>query len=535
MQKQKILNRDEWVILILGLSVFLGLLVRIFPAVLAGFPINDGGMFLVMIRDLKVNHFLLPEFTSYNYSGIPYAYPPLGFYLAAGLSNLGFSELTLLRWLPALINIISIYAVFLLAGEYLTDRPRAALAAGLYALIPGGYAWFIMGGGLTRGLGGLFLVLSIYMLLRVFRRNDWKDVAIAMLFTSLAVISHPEAGLHAAASCALVWMFYGRSRAGILQAALIAAGTIFLTSPWWLTVLQQHGIETFVSAFHSGMYGASPLLAFFRDFFARGSLIPTILILRLLGVAWGIWRGQYFLLAWMVLPYFVEPRSAPAVSYYPFVILTAIGFADSLFTLITWLKTKRNLESTLSGTDNSGSNPSKRLNNGLQSAWFKAGWLNITMLTLFFYLFLESLFYTFPLVNTSLKPSAIQAMEWIRDNTSVGSKFLVLRGESGAMVDPVQEWFPALAERRSQTTLQGLEWTLAGQFMTRLGDLYALQACGNVDCVEDWSARSGLEFTHLYVEKVRIQAALHTSISESPDYDSIYENPEIIIYQAYPR
>ena len=166
------LSRDGWVKLMLGLSLFLGLLLRLLPGILAGFPLNDGGMFLVMIRDLRANGLALPTFTTYNLSNIPYAYPPLGFYIAAVLSYLGISEMELLRWLPAFTNIISIYAVYLLSSEILDDRPRGALAAAFYALMPGGYGWFIMGGGLTRALGGLFLVLSMYTLLRVFQHGN---------------------------------------------------------------------------------------------------------------------------------------------------------------------------------------------------------------------------------------------------------------------------------------------------------------------------------------------------------------------------
>ena len=71
------------------------------PLLLVGFPLNDGGMFLVMIRDLRLNGFALPAFTSYNLSNIPFAYPPLGLYAGAILNLLGVRELDILKWLPA--------------------------------------------------------------------------------------------------------------------------------------------------------------------------------------------------------------------------------------------------------------------------------------------------------------------------------------------------------------------------------------------------------------------------------------------------
>src|SRR5688572_16295208 len=46
-------------------------------------PLNDGGLFQAMARDISDAHFGLPAYTSYNGGDIPFAYPPLALYLAA--------------------------------------------------------------------------------------------------------------------------------------------------------------------------------------------------------------------------------------------------------------------------------------------------------------------------------------------------------------------------------------------------------------------------------------------------------------------
>ena len=89
---KKSITRNEWATLILFLSILLGTFVRFNPAILARFAINDGGMFAVMIDDLKANHYLIPAVTSYNHAGIPFAYPPLGFYLGALATDLFGSD-----------------------------------------------------------------------------------------------------------------------------------------------------------------------------------------------------------------------------------------------------------------------------------------------------------------------------------------------------------------------------------------------------------------------------------------------------------
>ncbi len=112
--KNKGMTHAEWIFLLLGAVVFFGMVVRFFPGLQAGFPLNDGGMFLSMIRDLRGSHYSLPGLTSYNNLNIPYAYPPFGFYFARLISDLfKFSEITLLRWLPPIINTLSILAFYM--------------------------------------------------------------------------------------------------------------------------------------------------------------------------------------------------------------------------------------------------------------------------------------------------------------------------------------------------------------------------------------------------------------------------------------
>ena len=94
----KPLKDHEIAKLILLTALIFGGWLRLGPVLAAGFPINDGGMFAVMVDDLRVSQYALPVYTSYNLSNIPYAYPPLGFYLGRVTSDLlGFDSVTVAR------------------------------------------------------------------------------------------------------------------------------------------------------------------------------------------------------------------------------------------------------------------------------------------------------------------------------------------------------------------------------------------------------------------------------------------------------
>ncbi|MGE5250396.1 MAG: hypothetical protein ACM3QS_09310, partial [Bacteroidota bacterium] len=491
-----LLSLDDWVKLLLGITLFFSLAVRIFPPLLAGFPINDGGMFLVMMRDLRANGFVLPVFTSYNLSRIPYAYPPLGFYAGGILSVLGVPDLEVLRWLPAIVNAASVPAFYLLAQALLKDRPRAAVAAMVYGLVPGNFAWQIMGGGLTRSFGILFIILANYSVLKMFQLGAWKYAVLSALFCSLAVLSHPEAGLATAASCGLFWLFFGRTRPGAIQAAAVAVGTIILTAPWWGTVLAFHGLPPFLAVLHSGAYIVNPLKELAANLFTFDPWTGLFRLLVLAGIGWNLYRRQFFLPLWLALPYVTEPRSAPAFAHFPGSIMAAQVLMDLVPLLVDRIR-RRQVSWKTAPPDLSGRDGYRLALLGLSMLWF-----------------LQSGFYGYVLVNTSLRlPEPLQAMEWASRSSASGSEFLILTGSTGIMSDPIQEWFPAIAGRNSVTTLQGMEWTLGEKFFPRLKRLIALQGCQDIRCVESWSAETGLRYSHLMIEKNKRTGALLQSVS----------------------
>ena len=266
----------------------------------------------------------------------------------------------------------------------------------------------------------------------------------------------------------------------------------------------------FLSAASSGVHDLSPLNVFFADLFARDTFIPILMILRVAGIIWEAAHRRFTLVLWAALAYFLDQRSAGATSFLAFSLLCAIGFADALPFVVHWLKTR-----------------SSTAMNFLQLRW-----LNATLIVVMFYLFVECGLYSFVLVNTSLHTQApFQAMQWVSENTSPNSRFILFTGSSGIMSDPIQEWFPALAERESQTTMQGLEWNLNQDFFPRLRSLITLQACTTLDCVNQWSANTDLGYDYLLIQKSNATLPLLNSIKLDASYVQVYENSTIVILQ----
>ncbi|MBK8781475.1 MAG: glycosyltransferase family 39 protein [Anaerolineales bacterium] len=512
-KEKKSLSLNEWTVLLLGIAFVFGILVRFFPGFQAGFPPNDGGMFLSMIEDLSESHYALPQFTSYNHLQIPYAYPPFGFYLARFLSDMfHIPGLELIRWLPPLVNSLSILAFYLLSSELLKSKPLGALASTFYALTPGAFGWFVMGGGLTRSFGSLFLLLSAFAVYRLFlgeRRIHY--IAASILFCGLAIFSHPEAIIQTAAVCILLWLFYGQSLVTFRDALIVGAGTLIFTSPWWGTILSYHGLAPFLSALQTGSYGTSLWNALYKMIFDYEGLLPILPLLRVIGISYGLMKKRFFLVSWTILPYLVDPRNAPSVAYYPLTMLVALALAEAIPMLVSRVRNRQPIITL--------------------SELYKSNAYNSIIFILFIYLFVESGLYGFRLVNTTLQPAEIQAMTWIKENTPQDGVFLPLTGGQTPEGDPFVEWFPALTGRRSQSTIQGSEWLLGAEFFVRYANLGRLQQCESVACVEAWSVGTKLEYQYIVIAKNDVADALVRSFRDDTAYTSIYSTDDVEVYK----
>ncbi len=232
----KPIRRTEWADLVFLLSVLVGAFMRFNPTLLAGFAINDGGMFSVMVDDLKASHYALPAFTTYNHLNIPFAYPPLGFYLGRIASDLfGWTAPQTLRWVPAFFAALSIPAFYWLARRLLKNKYYAAISTLFFALMPRALSWYVMGGGLTRSPGQLFMLLTLATVVRLYEENRRTDIFLAGLFGALAVISHPEAAVHTFVSALFLWIMLSRKRTGFLNSLLVGLVVLVLSAPWWVS------------------------------------------------------------------------------------------------------------------------------------------------------------------------------------------------------------------------------------------------------------------------------------------------------------
>ena len=514
----------------LALAVALGIAVRAYHVLSQDFPLNDGGLFFAMVRDLQGAHFYLPAFTSYNGAGIPYAYSPLGFYLAGLLDTwTPLSLIEVFRWLPLVTSALTVVAVAWLADALLASRWAAVAATVAFGLIPRSYIWLLMGGGLTRSLGFLFALVTLRLLYALYTERRWRYAPLVAVTAALTVLSHLGTAPFVAFSGLLLLLAYGRNRQAVLGSAAAAAGAALLSAPWWLAVIQTHGIGPFVAAGATGgsIFRSLSLADTVSTLAQLGlgtaeSVLAVIGMLGAVGFFFALTMGDWLLPAWWIAIVTLDARQGSTFSTVPIALLAGVAVVQLL------LPAMRRIPIVT-----------------LRRSPGRAAWSPQVVLGLFLVFATVSAF----LRNTpvmggmsdmgSLSHQELEAMSWVARETPSNARFLIVAGTPWE-IDRNSEWFPVLAQRKSVATVQGFEYRPLGEFARKKREYIDLQGCAGwvSHCLQDWSHATGQSYSHVYIPKSPDRNCcrlLRYSLERDPAYRVIYDGPGAVVFVRRPQ
>jgi hypothetical protein len=494
---------------VIGLAILLGSALRLVFVARTDFPYNDGGLFNTLVNELVANGFRIPAFSAYNATHLPVVYPPLAFYLAGSIHFVfGVSVIEIERWLPLVFSLLTIPAFAWLSRAILNNPAAAALATLAFALLPNSTDRLLMGGGLTRAPGFFFALVALACIYRLFesgfdggrRTYLW----LAILFSALTVLSHPVYAWFVVYSSAVFFLFSPHKRRNLGLALGVAAGVLLLSAPWWASIISIHGLAPVLGAFHSRsssslIISLGQLLLFdlSREFF-----LEILGVLGLVGLVFSLYEQKFFWLVWLLAIFILDRTSPVALAVVPLAMLVGLAGAKLL---------------ALS-----------------QDNWQTPGqrrFVQVGFILLVCYCVIASyLSFNPPVLALPVR----QAMSWVSQNTPPESRFLVLSSDPW-WDDPITEWFPALAERTSLTTVQGYEWTSPGQFAARINSYDAIRAClqtSQVSCLANWSSDWSTAVDYIFVTKIPpIAGRIIQSLRQSPDYQLIFDQTGAAIFK----
>ena len=308
-------------------AIGLGSLVRLIPVLSTDFPLNDGGLFAAMIDDLVMRGPFPPDTVQYNAGDLPFAYPPLGLYLGAGLVAIGVPTLEVLRFVPVALSIATIPAWFLLARELVGVR-SAAIATVVFALLPRSYEWLVAGGGLTRAAGVLLVLLALWLIVRYQLRGRISDGAFGGMLLGAAALSHLEAGAFGAVTAVLlVFVCGGPMRRIVVVGSIAAVSTI----PWIAYVVSANGFEPLMSAGGSRIDRYPAVVRWFLGLrFTQEAYIPLGAILGAVGQFLAATSRRAWIPLWCLLIAAAIPGAAATYLMLPW----SLGASIALTSLI---------------------------------------------------------------------------------------------------------------------------------------------------------------------------------------------------------
>jgi hypothetical protein len=201
----------------------------------------------------------------------------------------------------------------------------------------------------------------------------------------------------------------------------------------------------------------------FLLFYFTGEPFATMLAgIALFGIFAEIVRSRFFLLVWLILILILSVRTGSTFATIPVSMLFGSG--------VVWVLVPGLLSFAKRVPEDTQPLP-EILHEGITK-------LVLSVLLIYVLFSAMVLPYLGWAETRTLSQYEHQAMEWVSQNTSSDSKFVVLTGEQQRYeLDPISEWFPAISKRISVSTVQGGEWLPDQQFKKQIERYKLLQSC----------------------------------------------------------
>ncbi|HQF61694.1 MAG TPA: hypothetical protein PLT26_04275 [Anaerolineaceae bacterium] len=473
-------------------------------------PVGYAGLYALMTNLLIENHFCLPTWVPYyGPGGIPFAYPPVGFYLAGFAKTLlSIPTDTYLRFAPPVWTLLAVVALYWLALKMTGSRIKALLSAFLFGATLEIYNYHATAAGIVRAPALLWTILSLIGLWMVLRQGA-KSIKVILL-TAVCV------GLTAATH--LSYLVFLVLSAGVLliskidhdlfvrvrRLALILVLGALICAPWWVTIIQNFGITVlgYASSTHGSMHVLSRLFQgewaqALLSLFSRWGGIPFMGFV-LLGIAYALWKRNFILPVWF------------------FVIFLLLGESDRFQMLLGGLMAGDAIVDLASISIHSTNNE-KIYRNTLH-------WILPSMLIILFVW--GQVYSRISLIQPSVTPALKEAAGWIQVNTDASSRVLFYSSEHDTA-----EWVPYLTERVPSVGHWGAEWL--GTFKSRYIEWTAMSDCvrkNSLQCIVDNFADGEINYDYVLVPYETVASA--NPFDGNADYQKVFHNDQYLVYRV---
>ncbi|WP_396613819.1 ArnT family glycosyltransferase (plasmid) [Haloferax sp. S1W] len=508
------LGRDSHIWFVFALVA--GLVVSVTYVLTHPYPAYGAGLYLEIAEQIRANGYALPTTIPYYAGGVPFAYPPLQFYVVAALTDLGISGRDVSRFLPAVVTVLYLVPYYGIASRLLPTRRQAGLATTILAVAPPTLQWHLSAGGIVRASAFLLALCGIYIGTRIFVDEERQWVSSGAIFFALTILSHPVYTVFFGVSWLVLYAVFDRSLRGLASGAVVALGGLIMASPWLLSVVSRHGIEVFTGAAgsHSGIAGGVGRLLDQFVYPLDPTLVTIFFVASFVSAVVLVSRGSYALPAWLFVAAYVLGKER-------FQFVPAAMMIATVFMGVVVPRVSNRFRDTLDSRQSMAAVLTLVLVFGAALGGFYAG------------SGLASAHHGSPSLPPFMDDDDREAMQWAAEHTSSGAEFVVLSDAA--------EWFPYYTDRTILVGPWGVEWKSPDQYYEQISTFKTLSTCENASCVTKSMESVGASPDYLYVPKGTYTVRgleengtekLRASLAESNRYEQVYQNDGVVVYRV---
>ena len=412
-------------------------------------------------------------------------------------------------YIPTIISIVCIFAFYFLVKELFAEKSLILVSTIIFALYPPLISYSAQGLFLVHGVGTLFFIIGLILVLRWMKCNDDTLIIFIGILFGLLLLSSPRCAF-AYALVLLTVAFLNPRKKTFFSVAFIGIIAALISAPWWITVIRNHGITVLLNGFM--LRQPTAVSNIFMNIYVYNfyNYQLSLMALCLLGLFYYITKKEFFLPVLFVLLVISGGFGVVTIPLIVIIILFSVGMLKVIYPALKYIL--------------NADTPTKTLLP-----------LFFTMLVLVLILggsFIQNRDF-FEYKYSSLKDDEqlhFEAMDWIQQNTENTSTFIVKDVIASEQKNQfwIGDWFPAITHRKTLNTFYGNEWTNKPQLW--LADL-ELSNCKDTSCFENVSNNYNFNNTHVYIIKYPENGYVISSFTKSDDYKVIFENSKVMVFK----
>lgn len=219
-------------------------------------PSNPVGFYASSIEVLTDNIFTFPKELSRYGEGIPYVYPPLGFYISAILTYFTGSVISTMKYFPGIFHLIQSSILFYFVYKWKSNFSYAKWSLVIFIFMPQVLVRDLYADEILTTLSRIFLLSSwVSCIIGEGGRKYYYSI-LGGLLVGASIVTHPIVGVLCAIGYPVILVSSKTEIGNNISRLLVSVfSSLVVVLPWLLGVLVNHGVDPLIAGLSDSKSG----------------------------------------------------------------------------------------------------------------------------------------------------------------------------------------------------------------------------------------------------------------------------------------